>query len=106
MAQAMVKPSPLDPKQTFLNLLRECREASKLSQGELADRLGWRQSDVSKVERGVRRLDVLELRSWLIGLEQPFGSFVAELDERLAATAKLGSSWASKGVPRKLNTGR
>jgi transcriptional regulator with XRE-family HTH domain len=89
----MSKRAVLDPKQTFLDLLRECREASGQSQEELASRIAWRQSDVSKVERGVRRIDVLELRLWLAALEQPFGTFVHELDRRLSARSELQSRW-------------
>lgn len=48
-------------------------------------RIGMSQSDISKVERGVRRLDVLELRVWLKGLEISLASFVNELDARLIA---------------------
>ena len=44
----------------FRSLLREARKGAGLSQMELAKKLGEPQSVVSKVERGERRLDVVE----------------------------------------------
>ncbi|HEX5051021.1 MAG TPA: helix-turn-helix transcriptional regulator [Planctomycetota bacterium] len=45
----------------FLVRLRAARSESGLTQGEVAARLSVDQSWISKVERGVRRLDVIEL---------------------------------------------
>jgi len=45
----------------FLAQLRKTRKEAGVSQAELASRLGRTQSFVSKVERGERRLDVIEL---------------------------------------------
>lgn len=67
----------------FLTLLRDTRASQRLRQTDLASRLGRDQGTVSKVERGERRLDILELRAWLVALEVDFVSFVAELDRRL-----------------------
>lgn len=67
----------------FLELLRSNRESLKLRQADLAVRLGRGQATVSKVESGVRRLDVIELRTWLMALEVDFKSFMDELDQRL-----------------------
>ncbi len=44
----------------FLPLMRDVRISAKLSQVELAQRLGRPQSFVSKYESGERRLDVIE----------------------------------------------
>ncbi|MEO3430147.1 helix-turn-helix transcriptional regulator [Pelagibius sp. CAU 1746] len=41
--------------------LKEARQYAGITQESLAARLGWRQGDVSKVEIGERRLDVVEL---------------------------------------------
>jgi transcriptional regulator with XRE-family HTH domain len=41
--------------------LRKARRDAAITQEDLAARLGWRQADVSKVEIGERRLDVVEL---------------------------------------------
>jgi transcriptional regulator with XRE-family HTH domain len=44
----------------FLQLLKELRLDKKVTQTELADRLGFPQSYVSKYETGERRLDFVE----------------------------------------------
>jgi len=65
------------------DLLRSRRELQRLRQLDLATRLGRGQATVSKVERGTRRLDVVELRAWLNALDIDFVEFVRELDQRL-----------------------
>lgn len=65
----------------FLALLRGARVAAGLTQGELAERLGATQSFVSKVERGERRLDVLELRSFCWAMGTSLSAFVRDLEE-------------------------
>ena len=84
----------------FLDLLKEAREVCGISQTELAARLEWEQTLVSRTERGARRLDVLELRHWLAALDVELVEFVAELQERLqkntqsqAQCVSLGSTW-------------
>lgn len=67
----------------FLQLLRERRMGQHLRQTDLADRLGRGQAVVSRVERGARRLDVVELWAWLAALECDFLVFATELDQRL-----------------------
>jgi transcriptional regulator with XRE-family HTH domain len=42
--------------------LREAREASGLTQAQVAKRLGAYASFISKIESGERRIDVVELR--------------------------------------------
>jgi transcriptional regulator with XRE-family HTH domain len=88
--------------QTLLGLLKQARADQAVTQEELSARIGMTQSDISKVERGVRRLDVLELRTWLQGLEISLTSFVGELDTRLAASESL----ARQSSGRKRQTGR
>ena len=87
----------------LVSLLRESRLASKLTQIEVAARLECSQSDVSKVERGVRSLDVLELRRWMSALGMDFGSFVAELERRLSSIEKLQAHWSrsSRAIGKK-----
>lgn len=55
-----------------------------MTQAALAATLGFEQTDISKVERGARRLDVLELRAWLRALSTGLSEFMVDLDERLA----------------------
>lgn len=67
----------------LLRLLREARKAAGLTQVDLAKRLRQSQSFVSKIERGDRRLDVIQLRTLcrLYGLSLP--QFVAQLEREL-----------------------
>ena len=81
----MVKSLHSRHNEVFLELLRDSREAVKLRQADLADRLGRAQAIVSKAESGERRLDVIELRAWLIALDVDFVAFINELDRRLQA---------------------
>lgn len=67
----------------FLKMLRELRESRGLRQSDLADLLGRSQATVSNVERGERRLDVIELRDWLEALEEEFLEFAGKLDAEL-----------------------
>jgi transcriptional regulator with XRE-family HTH domain len=46
--------------QEFITFIASVRKAVDITQVELAERLGRPQSFVSKVERGERRLDVIE----------------------------------------------
>jgi len=74
----------------FCRLLREARTEAEISQTELARRLGVGQDFVSKCERGVRRLDAVELREWCFALGVPFAAFVSELDRALPKLKQRG----------------
>lgn len=65
----------------FLEMLREMRETSGITQEELATRLKATQSFVSKCERGERRLDVVDLRFWCAALGTSFHSFIKKFDQ-------------------------
>jgi transcriptional regulator with XRE-family HTH domain len=67
----------------FLKMLRELRESRGLRQSDLAELLGRSQATVSNVERGERRLDVIELRDWLDALDERFPDFTTKLDAEL-----------------------
>ena len=67
----------------FLDLLVEAREGCGVTQVELAKRLATTQSAVSKVERGERRLDVVELHAWCRALEISFVALAKQLDAKL-----------------------
>ena len=49
-----------DEYRVLLQILREAREEAGMSQGQLAEALGYLQSTMSHIERGARRLDVVE----------------------------------------------
>ncbi len=54
-----------------------------MRQRDLGALLGHSQAKVSNVERGERRLDVIELRDWLDALDERFADFISKLDEEL-----------------------
>ena len=64
----------------FLKLLKTARREAGLTQIHLAKRMAATQSFVSKCERGERRLDVVELRTWCKALGTSFPAFAAHLD--------------------------
>jgi transcriptional regulator with XRE-family HTH domain len=68
---------------TLLKLLIQAREGRHITQVTLAKRLQTTQSAVSKVERGERRLDVVELHTWCKALGIPFPKFASDLDAEL-----------------------
>jgi transcriptional regulator with XRE-family HTH domain len=80
-----------EQQEVFLEALRSARELAMLTQTEVALRLNVQQSDISKCERGVRRLDVVELRAWIQALGQGFPEFVTNLEHKLAAAELLRS---------------
>ncbi len=73
---AMKKAIYTDENRVFLELLREQRERAQLTQAQLAERLKATQSYVSKVERGERRLDLVQLNAYCEALEVPLSEFV------------------------------
>jgi transcriptional regulator with XRE-family HTH domain len=66
-----------------LQLLRQMRVQKRVTQGKLASRLRESQSFVSKCERGERRIDLIEMRSFCRALQVPFLQFVKELELKL-----------------------
>lgn len=68
----------------LLGLLREARRGAKLTQSELARRLGRSQSFVSKYESGQSRLDLVELQSICRALGTSLSAFVREFEGRTA----------------------
>lgn len=62
--------------------LVEARQASGLTQSQVAEQLGKPQSYVSKCETGERRVDVVELAQFAQIYAQPLDSFVAQQARR------------------------
>jgi transcriptional regulator with XRE-family HTH domain len=76
---------------TFLKVLRETRVRAGLTQELLARRIGETQTFISKCERGERRIDVIELRTFCQAFGLPLKQFVAAL-ERALGKGKRGDS--------------
>ena len=72
----------------FLEHLKNARKKAGLTQEQLAELLGETQSFVSKCERGERRLDIVEARSFCNALGIPFPSFATQLDKLLTQEAR------------------
>jgi transcriptional regulator with XRE-family HTH domain len=72
----------------FLSLLRTARVEAGLTQADLAKRIGESQSFVSKVERGERRLDVVELRAFCSALNVQFPKFMKGLHDSLSTSER------------------
>jgi transcriptional regulator with XRE-family HTH domain len=77
--------------QTLLELLIEMRDKAGLKQVELASLLDRGQPYVSDVERGGRRLDLLQLREYCQACGQDLVSFVKRFEKAIS------SGPASKG---------
>lgn len=72
-------------------MLQEARIAAGLTQVQLAEKLNVHQSEVSRVERGITRVDLLELYDFLEGMNMPFLEFVAELEGRIKEMSQRNS---------------
>jgi ribosome-binding protein aMBF1 (putative translation factor) len=66
-----------------LRLLREAREKAGITQVELAKKLRQTQSFVSKIERGDRRLDIVQLRTLCRIFGLTLVEFVGRLEKEL-----------------------
>lgn len=72
-----------DPRyQRIATLLADLRKARGMLQQDVADRLGRPQAFVSKVESGVRRLDVVELLDFLRVLDADPHAFIDVLRDQ------------------------
>lgn len=69
--------------EVLLDLLRTLREKRGVTQTELGELLDQSQSYVSKIERGDRRLDVIQLRTICLTLGSSLSDFVSDLEKRL-----------------------
>ncbi|MGB3638730.1 MAG: helix-turn-helix transcriptional regulator [Rivularia sp. (in: cyanobacteria)] len=69
--------------QIFLKLLRNIRTERACTQESLAKAVGETQSFISKCERGERRIDVVELRHFCLGIGITLTEFVQKFEEAL-----------------------
>ena len=77
-----------DEYSLLLELLCELRRKSGVTQVELAEKLGQTQSFISKVERGDRRLDIIQLRTICQTLGTTLPEFITAWEKRLRAGKK------------------
>jgi len=70
----------------FVNALRAVREAQGITQVQLSQRLGRNQSYISNIERGQRRLDVIEF----IQISEGLGRKAGELFNEMLRALKSG----------------
>jgi transcriptional regulator with XRE-family HTH domain len=66
-------------------LLSEMREGAGLKQKQMAERLQRPQSYVSAVERGNRRIDLLQLREYCRICDQGLVDFVSRFENEISA---------------------
>lgn len=69
---------------TFLELLIEVRHRAGFTQAQLGQQLPFEQPAISKIERGERRVDVIELKMICDQLGIPLHDFMSELEKRLS----------------------
>jgi len=82
----------------FLRELRAARKNAGLTQAALAQRLAMTQSDVSKCERGTRRLDIVELRAWSQALGLELAHLVARIDHSITGDPVLNAPQVTPAV--------
>jgi len=80
-----LKPNHPSTPPTLQQHLIAARLAAGLTQRGFAEKLGKHQSYVSKVESGVRRLDVVEFIGWMRALELDPSGLIAELAAEMDA---------------------
>lgn len=69
--------------QVLLQMLRDIRARAGLTQVELSEALEHSQSYVSDVERGVRRMDLLQLRDYCEACGVRLSTFVKQLEAEM-----------------------
>lgn len=72
----------------FLAFLKQVRLEAGITQVQIAKKLKTGQSAISKVEKGERRLDVVELRQWSRALGMSLTDFVIGFEDYLKKNRK------------------
>ena len=67
----------------FVAVFRELRKEAGMTQVQLARRSGENQAKISNIERGERRVDIVELRNLCLGLNTTLHEFVKRFEARL-----------------------
>ncbi|HEX8552177.1 MAG TPA: helix-turn-helix transcriptional regulator [Abditibacteriaceae bacterium] len=72
--------------QILLLHLRETRRKAGLTQEDVAARVRWERTVITKIESGVRRIDAIELRAYVNALGYDFEAFVHDLEIAIRLT--------------------
>jgi ribosome-binding protein aMBF1 (putative translation factor) len=67
----------------FLKVFRQSRERAGLTQVQLAKKIGETQTFVSKCERGERRIDLIELRTFCRAFGLSLGRFASAVERAI-----------------------
>lgn len=74
----------------LLRMLKSKRQQKRISQEEMAKKLGVPQSFISKIESGERRIDVMELFRYCEGIGIDVIQFIKELSKEVKIGKKEG----------------
>ena len=80
----MDKTANYNRNKIFLQVLKSMRTGGRVTQKEMASRLGVTQSYLSKIERGERGVNVLELMDYCEASGVSLTEFSARLESRLS----------------------
>lgn len=72
-----------DENRIFAELLRDLRREAKLTQVEISQRLSRAQTFASEAERGLRKLDVVQVRDWCQVCGVALVDVITEFERRL-----------------------
>lgn len=79
-----------DENLILLRLLKQCRVEAGLTQAQFAQALDRPQSFASDIERGLRRLDLVQLRDICLALNIGLIEFVQRFETELASSKGAG----------------
>ncbi len=77
---------------TLLRLLRTARQEAGITQEQIARKLSATQSSIGKIERGERRIDIIELRAFCSALGIDFLSFIEAFEREIRDQTGLGNT--------------
>jgi transcriptional regulator with XRE-family HTH domain len=70
----------------FLDFLKKIRQDVGITQVQIAKKLKVTQSQISKVERGERRIDIIEVRRWARALGLSLPEFAVQMEAYFKST--------------------
>lgn len=81
---------------SFCKVIKLEREKRSFKQSELADKLGIKQSFISKTENGERRLDIIELLEYCEAMNMSLTDFVFRFEGKLLGQELLSQQMKQK----------